>query len=247
MSYLLAIDSGNSFIKWGLHDGQNWLVLDKVSHGKIDSLAQVWQNLQEPSAVIVSHVAGIRIRNKLSLLLSNWATVPQWITAIPHQCGVNNGYSLPAQLGCDRWAALIAGWHLTQHACLVINVGTAMTVDALSDSGDFLGGTITPGPDLMMRILEHKTTMHHLDAGEFKDFPVCTADSVHSGIVQALLGAIERARNKLCSTLDHPVGSCIISGGGAPVLLPHINFPFKFIDSLVLEGLVIIACDSSQC
>ena len=53
----LAVDSGNTHIKWGLHDGRNWLKQGVVAQGKKALLEQEWQSLREPSRILVSDVA----------------------------------------------------------------------------------------------------------------------------------------------------------------------------------------------
>lgn len=244
MPYLLAIDSGNSFVKWGLHNGNQWVKHGKVFYDNVFTLEKDFIDLPEPTSIIISHVARAITRNQLCKLISIWPIKPQWITAHSLQCGVSNGYWDPNQLGCDRWAALIAAWRIQHHACLVINVGTAMTIDVLSESGKFLGGVILPGAHLMLESLQLGTQLINIETGNYKDFPVNTNDAIQSGVMQCLLGAIERMYNLLSLQLDHPVESCIIGGGGALMLMPFIKFPIKVIDNLVLEGLVIIADDS---
>ena len=153
----LLVDSGNTNIKWGLHDGLNWLNRGVVAQGQTLLLAQEWQTLLKPSRILVSHVAGTHARAELADLFSQWALEPSWVSAVAYQCGVRNYYANPAQLGSDRWAALIAAWQMQRQGCLVVDAGTAMTVDALSDTGEFLGGIITPGFDLMRKSLDGNT------------------------------------------------------------------------------------------
>lgn len=105
------------------------------------------------SRIMVSHVADAQAGSDLSELFARWKTQPEWIHAVAYQCGVRNYYADPAQLGSDRWAALIGAWESERQGCLVVDAGTAMTVDALTDTGEFLGGIITPGIDLMQQIL----------------------------------------------------------------------------------------------
>ena len=91
--------------------------------------------------------------------------VPYWVVARSEQCGVRSSYADPARLGADRWAALIGARHLYQGACVVVNAGTTMTVDALSSESIFLGGCIVPGFELMRRALAANITegVHALD------------------------------------------------------------------------------------
>lgn len=243
MSYLLVIDSGNSYVKWGLYTGDQWLRKSKVFYSDVFLLEKEFIDLPEPTIIVISHVARAITRNQLSAVISIWPIRPYWIVAQTFQCGVTNGYSDPTQLGSDRWAALIATWKIRRHACLVINVGTAVTIDALSDSGKFLGGIILPGSHLILSSLLSGTQLINIETGNYRDFPLNTNDAIKSGLIQCLIGAIERMYNLLSLQLDHSVESCIISGGDASILAPFIRFPTVVVDDLVLEGLVIIADD----
>ena len=240
MTYLLAVDSGNTRIKWGLHDGHGWLQQGAVAQNESVLLEREWQDLPEPARIMVSNVAGEQTKTELSGLFFRWEAEPQWAVASAYQCGVRNYYADPAQLGSDRWAALIAAWRLQRQGCMVVSAGTAMTVDTLSDTGEFLGGIIVPGLELMQKALTANTASLKLGEGEFRDYPDSTADAIYSGGVQALAGAVERMVTLLTTTLGH-APDCIVSGGTAPLLLARLNIPARMADNLVLEGLVAIA------
>lgn len=243
MCYILTIDSGNTFIKWGLHDQSDWICQGKVKQEESANLVKVWQNLPEPSSIIVSNVAGDTVENNLTVLCSAWKTKPHWIVPVHQQCGVRNFYTKPNQLGSDRWAALIAAWNHQFQACLVINIGTAMTVDVLSDSGCFLGGIIVPGPDLMFKVLSTHTEIPRTERGGFNQLPVSTDDAIYSGVIQSLVGSIERMNRILCMRLGYSKQNCILSGGALSLILPYLGVRTKVIDNLVLEGLLLIAND----
>jgi type III pantothenate kinase len=241
----LLVDSGNTNIKWALHDGLSWLQKGAVAQEGIMSLAQEWQKLREPSCIMVSDVAGDEAKAELSMLFSRWNVEPRWASAVAYQCGVRNYYANPAQLGSDRWAALIAAWQMERQGCLVVDTGTAMTVDALSDTGEFLGGIITPGFDLMRKTLIGNTAVSNEDEGEFCDYPDSTADAMYSGTTHAMAGAVERMATLLANTLGHPP-VCILSGGGAQRLQWQLSVPVKVIENLVLVGLFAIAQENPE-
>jgi len=245
MTYLMAIDSGNTRIKWGLHDSVNWLEQGNLAQDKIMLLQQEWQNLPKPRTVIISNVSNTITKKNLSKLLSCWEVKPKWVTALAYQCGVRNYYANPLLLGSDRWAALIAAWGRQQQGCLVIDTGTAMTVDALSDTGEFLGGIIVPGIELMKKALTANTTALQNQEGKFSDFPDNTANAIHSGTVHALAGAIKSMSELFTIAVGHKP-ECIISGGGSKQLLSALNINANVVDNLVLEGLVIIAKEDSE-
>lgn len=241
MQRILAIDSGNSNIKWGLFADGLLVKSNRVPCERADLLNTEFAQLPEPDSIIVAHVARKSIRTKLIKLLSIWRTKIHWLRAGALQCGVRNGYMRPSQLGSDRWAALIAAWQLHHQSCLVINAGTAMTIDALSDSGEHLGGIILPSAYLMTNCLSRGTQLPHIESGEFAIFPVDTSSAIYSGAIQALVGAIDRMYNSLASRVNHANSRCIVSGGGAHAIIPHIQYPYQFIEFLVLNGLALIA------
>lgn len=241
--YLLAIDSGNTAIKWGLHDGLEWVANGRVSQIERGTLQQNLAVLPPGTSAIVSNVAGKAAGDDLKALLNQSQACQQWwIVAQANQCGVHNGYASPQQLGCDRWAALIAAWHHLQQGCLVINAGTAMTIDVLSDTGKFRGGVILPGPKLMQQALVNRADgIRMANTGRFRTLPDNTEDALFSGMIQALTGAIERMYALNFSDSSNSPQKILINGGDAPIIGEHLHLPHKVMDNLVLEGLVVIA------
>lgn len=242
---IFAVDAGNSRIKWGLHGDSGWQRQGWVKTEDAAELKEAWREIEAPRQIIVSNVAGEETKACLEAALKHWGIAPQWIHAQDFQCGVSNGYDQPEQLGADRWAALIAARHLHKGCCLVVTIGTALTADALSQRGEFLGGMIVPGLTLMREALAGKTAGiapygGMLAQGGFKPFPTNTADAVYSGALCALAGTVKRMAAQLAAASGtRPL--CILSGGAAHLLLPHLNIPLRRVDNLVLEGLIRIA------
>jgi type III pantothenate kinase len=241
---ILAIDAGNTRIKWGWADGQRWLRQSWVPSAEAATLGAALAGLSAPDRIVVSNVAGSAVEEHIAAALVQFRVKPHWIRSEAQRCGVKSGYGDPAQLGPDRWAALIGTWHLFEGPCVVANAGTTMTVDALSGEGVFLGGFIVPGLDLMRAALARNTALLKLEEGRFTFFPDCTADAIMSGAVNALVGSIERMLGFMAETGE---GSALIvlSGGAAGLLAPRLNARFEVVDNLVLEGLACIAQDHS--
>lgn len=158
-----------------------------------------------------------------------------WLHASAQACGVRNAYARPEQLGADRWAALIGARGLLASACLVVCAGTATTVDLLAADGEFRGGLIFPGFDLMRAALAGNTAQLPLAEGEFKSLPRNTLDAIVSGCLQAQVGGIERMFAGIAS---EPGAVCLLTGGGAARLSPHLNIPLQLTDNLILDGLL---------
>src|SRR5439155_1732018 len=138
----LAIDSGNSRMKWGLYGPRGWLGHGVVSNAELATLAlRDWQNLPRPSRAVGVNVAGEAARVRVEGQLARWRLPIEWLTATAEAAGVINQYAKPAQLGADRWASLVAARRRAVESdvfpppCVVINAGTAVTIDALDSDG----------------------------------------------------------------------------------------------------------------
>ena len=239
---ILAIDAGNSRIKWGVHADGSWEVQGWVETARAARLRRAWADLEPPAAVIAANVAGSRVAATVAAAARRFKRRVRFARSATLQCGVRNSYDHPQQLGPDRWAALIGARGLHRGACVVVGAGTTLTVDALSADGVFLGGMIVPGAALMRGALARNTARLRPRQGRFAYFPAATADAIESGTVNALAGAVERMLRFMREAgEDAPL--TVVSGGGARALAPHLNGTVEVVDNLVLEGLVRIALE----
>jgi type III pantothenate kinase len=240
---VLAIDAGNSRIKWGVADGRRWLQVLSLATAEASALREALAAIAKPDCIVISNVAGTAVEARLEAALAPLQAPLQWVRGTAQQCGVRSSYAEPAQLGPDRWAALIAARNLFGGPCVVVNAGTAMTVDALSGEGVFLGGFIVPGVRLMRTALASGTAHLKTRAGHFSYFPSNTADAIVSGGIHALAGAVERMARFMAQTGEGEA-LVVLSGGDAEVLAPQLNARVEVVDNLVLDGLLCIARDS---
>lgn len=243
---MLCLDAGNTRLKYGLHDGTAWQVQGAIDYADFDRLASRLQ--VSPERIIACNVAGTVVAMQIERFAGQLAVPLAWFGSGAECGGVTNGYTCPAQLGADRWAALVGARALQPGAVLVVMAGTATTIDLLDEHGVFRGGLILPGLSLMRQALAKSTAALPEASGRFSWLPTNTGDAIVSGALMATLGAIERMARRLASTstvlaLHYPRGAsgnfcCLLSGGAAGELLPHLDLPVRPIEHLVLEGLV---------
>lgn len=227
---LLCLDAGNTRLKFGLRDGAAWRTQGALTYAEVATLPQ---RLPASAARIVAcNVAGEPARRHIETLAVQLRAPLEWLTSGASACDVSNGYDTPQQLGADRWAALIGARALHADACIVVLAGTATTIDALDAQGRFRGGLILPGLALMRSALARNTADLPDARGQYRQLATNTDDAIVSGALHATLGAIERVR----STQRQDV-ACLLSGGAAAELAPHMRRPFSVVDNLVLEGL----------
>lgn len=245
---ILAIDAGNSRVKWGWveHDDAGvarWASIATVSliefAASSDHINPFSVTHEDPERIVISNVAGEGAHQ----LLVNWTRIfdaePLWLRAEAERCGVKNRYERPELLGPDRWAALIAARALHNGACLVVNAGTATTVDMLTAEGSFLGGAILPGVELMRFVLHEHTGRLPIQEGTYRDAPRNTVDAIESGCRHAQAGAVERIFRVFRDMGGTPL--CIVAGGAGRTLVDQLSMPRRYVENLVLDGLARIA------
>ena len=241
----LLIDVGNTFLKWGLFRPsatggarENRLESGHALLEEIQALPAQWVRYAAPARIVISNVAGTRVRASTIRALEVWpdAPAPHWLVPQSVQCGVRNCYRNPAQLGSARWAALIGPRAiLGPRDAMVVVCGTATTIDFLSADGVFKGGMIMPGVGLMLRSLHEGTAALPDQGGDFADYPTQTIDAIASGCQTAQAGAIERLHAR--ESREVPDLVCLISGGAARAVIPRLSIPHQHHENVVLEGL----------
>lgn len=231
---ILAIDCGNTRLKWGVRDGAAWRAQGALDYADLPGLAGLLRSQPRAGRAVVANVAGARVGELVGAALVALRIPVVWVSGRAEQCGVRNLYDNPEQLGADRWAALIGARQLHPAPCLVVCAGTATTADVLDAEGNFQGGLILPGLDLMRQALAHNTAQLPLAEGKFVGLPRNTADAIVSGCLHAQAGALERM---FAQVADRPGALCLVSGGAAAQFHDLLRIPKRQVDNLVLEGL----------
>jgi len=238
-SRILAVDAGNSRVKWALHEGESFVTEGWCAHDELEGLEARWATLDSPDSVVIANVAGEAIGAYLGRCCKRWSLAPSWARARQAQCGVTNSYDDPAQLGPDRWAALIGAHSLQSGNCVVVCMGTATTIDALTGTGTFLGGMILPGIDMMHSSLATRTARLGPERGEVVAFPHSTKDAITTGAIRATCSAISHMVEEM--RIAGYENTVIVSTGGAASALSSVcKHAIVLSEKLVLRGLVCI-------
>ena len=237
---ILAIDCGNSRLKWGVHDGRRWLAQGQLGYPELEGLADLLRAQPQAELAVACNVAGAQAGAAVAAAAARLGLPLHWVKSQSAQHGVRNLYERPERLGADRWAALIGARALHPGACLVVCAGTATTIDLLDAAGDFRGGVILPGVALMRRALASHTAQLPPDEGCFASLPRNTLDAIASGCLYAQAGAVERLFEQAAAGGD---ALCLVSGGAAGAFFDLLRVPKRRIDNLVLEGLARIGRD----
>lgn len=254
---LLTIDAGNTRTKWAIFSADGQILKSGACLNAAFNKASL--PLDKVTSVFISNVAGEAHANTMHAILTGRKLQTQWLKSTTQCCDVMNHYTQPETLGSDRWASLIAAWHMKHAPCIVVNAGTAVTIDALmphtqhNNQAEFIGGMILPGLTLMQSSLSQATAQLQFDAASASangwPFNTNTIDAMRNGALNAICGAIQ---NMLSAAGDkHPaLPLVLISGGDADVikkqLLSTVTNQVIIVDNLVLSGLYLIHRAQSQ-
>ena len=242
----LLVDIGNSRVKWALSTNAVLSNHQSVDHQCwIQSLQDnSWVSSSDPQQVITtinySCVGNEELvqqledfSNRKNISLTRLETGTQWQQ-------LKNSYIDHTQMGVDRWLAMMAAWDHCHTSCLVIDCGTAITVDAIATDGSHLGGHIIAGLTLQITKLLDQTakinaqlTHKNLNA----QFASNTTDAVNFGTLQLILDYLDNSWNRFKSS--NPNSELFISGGDGELLSELLDYRNHFRQNLVLEGIML--------
>jgi type III pantothenate kinase len=243
---ILLLDIGNSRIKWGtLHSGKvaGHGAVPYTAAGLAQALSEMLDGQPRPDAVWISNVAGAAAGAAATAACSSlWGLSARFAAPGLQALGIRNAYREPATLGVDRWLAMLAAHAHPGGRVCVVNCGTAVTVDIVDAAGMHLGGLIVPGVELMIQSLSEATDAVSINpTGSPADaFGRSTQECVMNGTHAAVAALIERTLERLAAESGEQP-RCVISGGGAPAVIPLLRSAVLHDPDLVLRGLALLA------
>jgi len=269
----LLIDAGNSHLKWATLSNKQINLENSGELSKQQSRSQqfelpieVFEKIvaenQDCNSVLIVSVLGETFSHAAKKIALKHSM--EFIEATSQQAlgNIKNGYKDPSKLGADRFVGIIAAYHLQntssleKKACIVIDSGTATTIDAVDRDGKHLGGVILPGLYLCSDSLLENTELLGLWGNEDHTFtPQCfskeTTQAIASGCLLGHAGAIEHICNMMEQELIKQSKEAtevkrVICGGAAKSLLPYMADDYDLQDNLLMLGLKVIMEDASN-
>ena len=251
MSYIL-IDAGNSCLKLCILDDLND---SEIFYTTIDYSNLYNDLLNDISGFVVSGVLVCIVANPTvfhtiyDVVYELWRIEAQLGITEQDRYGISTRYENPRLLGSDRWLAMIATRAEFDQAFCVVDCGTAVTIDVVSGDGMHLGGLITPGLKTSRDALGLKA--NNLPFVEINDeknnnkssfLAVTTQDAILGGTLYQISAYIERIVSEIKEEFSENT-ECIITGGDAEQIQALTLHQFHYRETLVLEGLRILAKD----
>jgi type III pantothenate kinase len=234
----LLIDIGNTRIKWQHRNYET--ILNSGSMMVEDFMDIDLSDLQSVKKVLISNVSHAVVLDKIK---DSVAIFDCPIIEAKSQSNhvLINDYTDTLTLGVDRWLTALGAWKKHQKPLLVINAGTAITIDLIDlDSQEkphFKGGMILPGVAISLAILNDSTNLIDVEIGTTKYPSLNTTDAVATGIFTSIQGAVNLVCKNLPSTL--PI---LLTGGDAVLIYEQSDDEWKsrikLEDDLIYQGLM---------
>ena len=242
----IAVDIGNSAIKLALStEGTvHQKTLPLVESDWQISMAQ-WALSLSYDQQVAWHIASVHPQAAQQLmdhLGTNFPAAKVKLLAwcdVPMEANVDE----PDRLGIDRLISAYAATLQSEPPLVVVDAGSAITVDMVTKDGKFQGGAILPGLGMQFASLAEGTASLPLLAGTSKKphYPAKnTEDAIFSGVVTAAIAAIDLLIAKYCNYADinNEDVPVVLTGGDAPFLSPHLQHNHERIENLVCRGIL---------
>jgi len=237
----LLIDIGNTRTKWAIAGEKI------VAHGDTsDGWASVHSYKESIQAVRVSCVGKTSVLSAMQQQIKDELSLPINVAKVTRRVnGLSNQYSDLVKLGVDRWVAAIgarANW--PTGSLIVIDAGTAVTIDYVSAANEYHGGVILPGFQMMHDSLTGNTA----GIASKRDKVVgiigkTTQECVNSGVYFGLVGAVDRIVNEMRKQIDDEV-QVIITGGDAGAIISMSALSLQECPNLLFDGLLNLSSES---
>jgi len=236
---VIFFDLGNTRIKWWRGSQVSSCTYDQLDH----VLAPLFADLgQGASAVFASVIKDAR-RERFLQLAGQYPAARVFECIVTEQAaGVRCGYRDVARLGVDRWLAVVAGWELCRKPLVVVDLGTAATLDFVDAGGGHLGGYIVPGLNLGIKALLAGTDNVIVDQDQLRTASRApggnTAEAVSHGAVAGIAALIEvsLARHQAAN----PGALVLLAGGDAPLVAQLLQCHYLHQEDLLFMGMTIL-------
>ena len=238
----LYIDRGNTALKWQLFESKELLESGVFSNDVAlpEGLSALIN--YRLSNIYVSSVASEEFCRHLIVWAKGHSHPPPFfIESTREACGVVNAYQEAAQLGVDRWLAMIAAHHKYSGMLCIVDTGTALTMDFLLENGKHLGGFIVPGAELMKSSLLKNTQKIHIgNTSNSSQLGTNTSEAVTFGIEQ-MLQLFVREKVAEIGVKHQQQITVVLTGGHADVLAEGLLGRIQLEKDLVLQGLKLVS------
>jgi type III pantothenate kinase len=236
---LLCADLGNTSVTFGLFDGDKLLKQWQVPVDDFSELDSLWDeaDLPGPDAVIVGSVRPAAYELLVAWMRRKFSVMP---VTLGREVKVDMPVLLkkPEEIGADRLANALAGFERYGGPLVILDFGSAVTFDVISQKGEYMGGSIAPGIRLSAQALAEKTALLPEVRPQTKPPLIgrSTRGAIASGLYYGFLGLITEMIKRISAELGKKP-KVIATGGDAQILAAESAEIEETVPDLTLQGL----------
>jgi type III pantothenate kinase len=249
----MAVDVGNTQTVLGLYEGDElrgrWRVATEDQR-TADELAVLFAGLLDLKGSRLGGVNAMIVSSVVPGLTRSYRHLAEDVLGVPFypvnaqmETGLKNRYDDPAAVGADRIVNAVAAGHHYGFPAIIVDIGTATTVEAVDGEGSYLGGAIFTGLYVALDALVARTAkLPSVDLEEEPPSAIATntPDSIRSGFVYGYAGAIDALVRRSREELGEDAVHVVATGGPAGVIVRHCREIEAFDPDLTLKGLRIL-------
>lgn len=250
---LLAVDIGNTQTVLGLFNGEDlrghWRIATEA-HRTTDELAVVFSGLLDLDGLRLGDVSAMIMSSVVPALARSYSDLADEVFGVPFhrvtmemKTGLDNRYEDPSAVGADRIVNAVAAGHYYGFPAIIVDIGTATTVEAVDGNGCYLGGAILTGLDVALEALVSRTAKLpsvDLEGDPPNAIATNTPDSIRSGFIYGYAGAIDALIRRSREELGADDVRTIVTGGPAGVIARHCQEIQEYDPDLTLKGLRVL-------
>jgi type III pantothenate kinase len=249
----MAVDVGNTQTVLGLFEGVElrgqWRISTEAQRTS-DELAVVFAGLLDLNGLELGQVSAMIVSSVVPGLTRSYRHLAEDVLGVPFylvnaemETGLKNRYDDPAAVGADRIVNAVATGEHYGFPAIIVDIGTATTVEAVDGEGCYLGGAIFTGLYVALEALVARTAkLPGVDLEEEPPSAIATntPDSIRSGFVYGYAGAIDALVRRLREELGEENIRVVATGDPAGVIVRHCREIEEFDPNLILKGLRVL-------
>lgn len=249
---LLVIDVGNTNIVFGIFEEKKLLYNWRISTDKdrtSDEYGLLFEQIVRYHGINVKDIKDIMLSSVVPPLMNTLSTMcKKYFNRIPIvvgpgvRTGMDIKYDNPKEVGADRIVNGVAGYEKYGGPLIIVDFGTAITFDAISKEGDYLGGVISPGIKISSEALFLRTAKLPKVELAKPDNVIGknTVNSIQSGIIFGYIGLVDSIIERMVEEMGGYGVNIVATGGFAKLISKESKYISEVDELLTLDGLRII-------
>jgi len=215
MQSSILVDIGNTNTKWKFDGNYFILPTENFDFNKLPECSRIW----------VSNVSSKSFNPNKSYIC--------FVFSQERYKSLKNAYSDPKSLGCDRWLGMIASYEFSEGNCFIlVDIGTAITIDIVNRTGIHQGGLIFPGIERIRQTFGNFSVSSSTHVNELgKSTKKAWSNGTLFMVVSTINQKIREIKNEI------PNITVFITGGGYSDLKNFLDFEHVYNENIVLDGL----------